>query len=201
MLQGDRGHPHKSIRMDGAPLRYFFVLKPDEIASQCTIRRIAPGVDVDRLIVDALRIHVDEALRITQSDVTRQVALRLRGQRRVLNQIPDLRYETVGVCVDCLHPAARDEQLATLTRCDADLRQSKTGRCSGSSRDVFQEVSAIGHFLLHRIGSPTVAAVYDRRQSNDCEIAGGHRPPLQFPVRSTFSPRFSMKSMNKVIWI
>src|SRR5439155_1071719 len=85
MLHGDRGHPHKSIRMDGAPLRYFFVLKPDE--------------------------------------------------------------------------------LATLTRCDADLRQSKTGRCSGSSRDVFQEVSAIGHFLLHRIGSPTVAAVYDRRQS------------------------------------
>src|SRR6266516_4556599 len=26
----------------------------------------------------------------------------------------------------------------------------------------------------------SVAAVYDRRQSNNCEIAGGHRPPLQW---------------------
>ena len=145
MLQGDCGHAHKSIRMPGTPLRYFFILKPDEIASQCTIRRIAPGVDVDRLIVDALRIHVDQTLRIAQRDVTRQVVLRLRGQRCVLHQIPDLRHETVSVRVYRFHTAARNGQFTALAGRNADLRRSKAGRRRGGSRHGFQEVSAIWH--------------------------------------------------------
>jgi peptide-methionine (S)-S-oxide reductase len=31
-------------------------------------------------------------------------------------------------------------------------------------------------------GIPTVAALYERRQSSNCDIAGGHRPPLQFLI-------------------
>ena len=40
----------------------------------------------------------------------------------------------------------------------------------------------------------TVAAVYDRRQSGDLEIAGGHRPPLQFKQFGGKSGRPSQKS-------
>src|SRR5439155_6421206 len=73
MLQGHRRHSDKSIRMLGAPLRYFFILQLDEIASQCAVRRVSPGVHVDRLIVDSLRIHVDQPLRVAERNVTGEV--------------------------------------------------------------------------------------------------------------------------------
>src|SRR6267143_66006 len=36
-----------------------------------------------------------------------------------------------------------------------------------------------GYVPCRPLVTSTVAAVYDRRQYNTCDIAGGHRPPLQ----------------------
>src|SRR5262244_3386641 len=118
MLQRHSGHSYKSIRMLGTPLRYSFILKLNKVASQPAFCRISPGIDIDRLVVNALRIHIDEPLRIAERDVTRKIALCCCCQRRVLDQIPDFGHETVGVSIDGLHATASDDHLAALAwRC------------------------------------------------------------------------------------
>src|SRR5437773_1971479 len=86
VLQRDRGHSYKSIRMLSTPLRKFFILELNQVASQRAVRRVPPGVDIDRLIVDALRVHIDQPLRVAERNVAGQVALRCCSQRCVLDQ-------------------------------------------------------------------------------------------------------------------
>ena len=69
MLQRQRRHPDEAIGMLGAPLRDALVLQRDEVARQRLVGVVAPGVDVDRLVVDALRVHVDQTLRVAERDV------------------------------------------------------------------------------------------------------------------------------------
>src|SRR5205823_1081615 len=56
MLQRQCCHSDEAIGMLRTPLRDLVVLKLDQVPSQRAVRRVAPGVDVDRLIVDALGI-------------------------------------------------------------------------------------------------------------------------------------------------
>src|SRR5262245_1743989 len=121
MRQRHSGHSYKSIRMLGTPLGYSFILKLNKVASQRAFCRISPGINIDRLIVNALRIHVDEPLRIAERDVTGKIALRSCGKRRVLDQIPDFGHKTVGVSVHGLHAAASDEYFAALAGRRTDL--------------------------------------------------------------------------------
>src|SRR5437867_911349 len=99
VLQRNGGHSYKSIRMLSTPLRKFFILELDNVSSQRAVRRVPPCVDVDRLIVDALGVHIDQSLRVAERDVAGEVVLRSCSQRCVLDQVPDLRHETVGVSI------------------------------------------------------------------------------------------------------
>ncbi len=67
MLQRESGHSHESVRIPGAPLGDFFILQLDEVSSQGPVRRVRPGVHVDRLIVDTLRVHIDQSLRVAEA--------------------------------------------------------------------------------------------------------------------------------------
>jgi hypothetical protein len=156
MLQRDGGHSHESVRMSGAPLGDFFILQLDEVASQRAIRRVRPGVDVDYLIVDTLRVHIDQSLRVAEGDVARKVPLRGCCQIGVLDQVPDFRNEAVRMNVDGLHATTGNEQLTTLTWRGADLERRKTAirkaaadEYSGHrARRILEEVSAIRHGVL-----------------------------------------------------
>ena len=128
MLQRQRRHPDEAIGVLGAPLRDLFVLERDEIARQRAIGRVAPGVDVDRLVVDALRVHVDQALRIAQHDVAGEVGLGAAAASGVsLTRFHHLRHEAVGVNIDRLDAAAADRHLAALARRCADLTRWEAG--------------------------------------------------------------------------
>src|SRR5215510_7282825 len=150
MLQRHSGHSYKSIRMLGTPLRYSFILKLNKVASQRAFCRVSPGIDIDRLIVNALRIHIDQPLRIAERDVTGKIALRCCGERRVLDQIPDFGHETVGVSVHGLYATASDEYFAALAWRRSDLERRKaaadgySGRCGCG---ILEEVSAVWHVL------------------------------------------------------
>src|SRR2546427_154105 len=122
MLQRQGGHSYKSIRMLGTPLREFFVLKLDQVASQCAVGRVSPSVNIDRLIIDALRIHIDKPLRIAERDVTTEISLRLCSERCVLDQVPDFGHETVSVSIHRLHAAATNRQLTALAWSHTDLK-------------------------------------------------------------------------------
>ena len=63
VLQRQRGHSHESIGILGHRRCDAFVLHGDEIAGELALGRIAPGVDIDRLDIDPLLVHVLQALR------------------------------------------------------------------------------------------------------------------------------------------
>src|SRR5688572_14746591 len=156
MLQREGGHSHESVRILRTPLGNFFILQLDEVASQRAVRRVAPGVDVDRLIVDTLRVHIDQSLRVAEGDVARKVRLRSGRQVGVLDKVPDLGHETVRMNVDGLHSTTADGQLTTPAWRGADLKgQEPAARetaadqhsCSGA-RDIPEEVSTIRHVAL-----------------------------------------------------
>src|SRR5262245_4153207 len=138
MLQRNSRHSDKSIRMFGTPLRYFFILKLHNVASQGTVCRISPRIDVDRLVIDTLSVHIDESLRVAKRDIACEIGLRCCSQRRVLDQVPDFRHETVSVSVNSLHAASGDQQFTALAGGRADLKQRKS--CDG-----LEKVSAVRH--------------------------------------------------------
>jgi len=154
ILQRNGSHAHKSVRMRRAPLRNFFILHFDDLARQAALRRVPPGIDVDDLIVDALGVHILQSLRVTEGNGAREVVPRCRRQRGVLDQVPDLRHETVGVNVHGLHSAAAEEHLTALARGGADLAGPHTGiretpaateQHGGGAGDTLEEVSATWH--------------------------------------------------------
>ena len=83
-------------------------------------------------------------------------ALRRGRQVGVLDQVPDLRHETVRMNVDGLHSTTADGQLTTLAWGDADLkrREPATRKPAGDedsgrrARDILEEVSTIRHVPL-----------------------------------------------------
>ncbi len=77
----------------------------------------------------------------------------------------------------------------TRTRCFVTNTPCSVGKAllSGTKKlsPLLVELQQVGVFSFRRyvpcrpLVTSTVAAVYDRRQYNTCDIAGGHRPPLQ----------------------
>ena len=90
MLQRQRGHPHKPIGTGSHRGRDFLILQLNQVAGERAVRRVAPGVDVDRLIVDALLVHVLQARRGTgaKRNRARQIIFGRHGQRGVFHQVP-----------------------------------------------------------------------------------------------------------------
>jgi hypothetical protein len=153
ILQRHGGHPHESIRMLGAPLRDALVLKRHQVARQWTLGVVAPRVHVDRLVVDPLRVHVDQALR-AEHDVPADVVLRRRGHGRVLHQLHDLGNEAVRVHVYRPDPAAVDRHLPPFPWRRANLRReifsevpARDQRPSGNAGSMSKEVATMVHFL------------------------------------------------------
>ena len=183
VLQRNRRHAHKSVRMRRAPLRDFFVLQLDDVARQAALCRVSPGVDVDDLIVDALGIHILESLRVTEGYGAGEVVSRCRGQRSVLHEVPDLRDETVGVNVDGLHTAAADEHLTALARGGADLAGRHTGvrdttsaaeQRRGNTGDALEEVSALWHVFSFVTWCRRLAALLENKLGAEFEQAPAH---------------------------
>ena len=110
--------------------RDLFVLQLDEVARERAIRRVAPGVDVDRLVVDALLIHVLQAGRRARTECDRagEVVLGGRRQRRVLHEIPHLGHERVRVHVDDRHATAADHRATPWAGPWASFRPPATTR-------------------------------------------------------------------------
>src|SRR6185503_12774704 len=108
---------------------------------------IAPGVDVDRLIVDTLFVHVLQAGRCARTECDRagEVVLGGRRERRVLYQIPHLGYERMGVNVDDGHPTAGDRRATT---CSLSEAVATDGKACGCARNGLQEITAIRHWPL-----------------------------------------------------
>ena len=106
----------------------------------------------DDLIVDALGVHILKPLPVTEGNGAGEVGPRGRRQIGVLDQVPHLRHETVGVNVHGLHSATGDEDLTALARGGADLAGAQTGvreataateQPGGGAGDALEKVSAI----------------------------------------------------------
>ena len=154
MLQRDRRHADEPIRMRAAPLGDLLVLQRDEIARERALGRVPPGVDVDRLVVDPLRVHVDQTLRVAKRDVAGEIGLCDRGQWCVLHEVPHLGHEAVGVEIHGTDPSSAEEHLAAAPWLGTHLarrgssawhggacRQEPGGRPGGD----LEKVSSVGH--------------------------------------------------------
>ena len=85
-----------------------------EIAGELALRRIAPGVDIDRLDIDPLLVHVLQARRSARAERDRsgEIAFDRRGKRRVFDHLPDFRDKRMRVNVDDRDRAAANRDAA-----------------------------------------------------------------------------------------
>jgi hypothetical protein len=63
MLQRHRRERHKAVGLCRTEFSQFFVLDPDELARQVTLRRVPVGIDAERLDINALGVHRPQLLR------------------------------------------------------------------------------------------------------------------------------------------
>ena len=149
VLQRQRRHSHETVRILRDRGRDLFVLHGDHVAGERAFGRVPPRVDVDGLNVDALFVHVLQALRRagTECNRAREIVLGGRGQWSVFHDLPDFGHEAMGVDVDDGDAAAADRGSAPGRRCLRGISKTATadehaGRRAGETSD---EVSTIRH--------------------------------------------------------
>ena len=197
MLQRDRRQPDEAIRMRRTPGRQFFVLQRDDLAGQVAIRPVPPRVDADRLNIDALLVHVPQTLGSQDEIPAAEQVLEGARERRVLDDVLDLRNEAVTVHVHHLDATPPDGDLAAPHR-TAGLRNKDQPR--RSARDVFEEFPASGHLSSFRSAMVTfpgrvgdLGRRIPRTDSPDDRITSFADPPAH-----CMSHRRQMKRLPRV---